>query len=61
MGFLSRRLLICLLGIAAFCAPAFADASHDRTQFGHDIIVGPDGASQRGHVFRLQRANPGSR
>lgn len=42
MGFLSRRLLICLLGIAAFCAPAFADGSHDRTQFGHDIIVGPD-------------------
>ncbi len=42
MGFPSCRLLICLLGIAAFCAPAFADGSHDRTQFGHDIIVGPD-------------------
>ncbi len=42
MESLSRLLLICLLGIAAFCGPAFADGSHDRTQFGHDIIVGPD-------------------
>lgn len=42
MGFLSRQLFICLLGIAVFCVPALADGSHDRTQFGHDITVGPD-------------------
>jgi hypothetical protein len=42
MGFLSRRLLISFIGFAALCIPAFADGSHDRTQFGHDITIGPD-------------------
>lgn len=42
MGFLSRQLFVCTLSVAALCAPAFADGSHDRTQFGHDIVVGPD-------------------
>lgn len=42
MRFLSRRFLICLLGTATLCTPAFADGSHDRTHFGHDITVGPD-------------------
>jgi len=42
MRFLSLRFMMCLLGITAFCAPAFAENSHDRTQFGHDIVVGPD-------------------
>jgi hypothetical protein len=26
---------------AALCASGFADSPHDRTQFGHDIFVGP--------------------
>lgn len=39
---LSRRFMICLLAVAALCVPALADGSHDRTQFGHDIYVGPD-------------------
>ena len=42
MKFLSLRFMICLLGMAAFCIPAFADGSHDRTQFGHDVFVGAD-------------------
>ena len=42
MKFLSLRFMICLLGIAAFCVPAFAEGSHDRTQFGHDVFVGAD-------------------
>jgi hypothetical protein len=36
MGFVSRRLSVLLVVLAA--TAAFAD-SHDRTQFGHDIVV----------------------
>lgn len=42
MGFrdlLFRRLSFCTLLVAGLCAPALADGSHDRTQFGHDIVV----------------------
>lgn len=42
MPSLSHRFVVCLLAVAAFCLPAFADGSHDRTQFGHDVFVGPD-------------------
>ena len=30
------------LYIAALGVPAFAEGSHDRTQFGHEIIIAPD-------------------
>lgn len=42
MSIVSRSFLFCLLGIAALSATAFADGSHDRTQFGHDIVIGSD-------------------
>lgn len=37
LGWLTRFSLVALLA-----APVFAQGSHDRTQFGHDIIVGSD-------------------
>ena len=57
----SSKWLLYLLVVAALAAPAFADGSHDRTQFGHEIIVGADekpsdvtcfgcGVRIRGHV-----------
>jgi len=42
MGFSSLRWLGCLLFVLVLGVPAFADGSHDRTQFGHDVIVGAD-------------------
>jgi len=42
MGFCSLRRMLCLLLVLALGAPAFADGSHDRTQFGHDISIGTD-------------------
>jgi len=39
MGFFSRLSLFLLLGALIVSVPAFADGSHDRTQFGHDIVV----------------------
>ena len=42
MGFSSLRWVGCLLSVLALGVPALADASHDRTQFGHDVIVGAD-------------------
>ena len=42
MGFSSLRWVGCLLFVLALGVPAFADGSHDRTQFGHDVIVGAD-------------------
>ena len=42
MGFSSLRWVGCLLFVMALGVPAFADGSHDRTQFGHDVIVGAD-------------------
>jgi hypothetical protein len=37
-----RTLLAGLFFCAAFSSVAFADGSHGRTQFGHDIVVAPD-------------------
>ncbi|HKV79804.1 MAG TPA: hypothetical protein VJP02_16770 [Candidatus Sulfotelmatobacter sp.] len=42
MGFCSLRLIHCVLLVLAIGVPAYADGSHDRTQFGHDITVGSD-------------------
>jgi hypothetical protein len=43
MGFCSLRCMRCLLLVLALGAvPAFAKGSHDRTQFGHDVSIGPD-------------------
>jgi len=42
MGFSSLRWMGCLLLVLALGVPAFADGSHDRTQFGHDVTVGAD-------------------
>jgi hypothetical protein len=42
MGFYSLRWVCCLLLVLAFGIPAYADGSHDRTQFGHDVTVGSD-------------------
>lgn len=39
MGFSARRSLLSILSFAILAVPAFAQGSHDRTQFGHDIIV----------------------
>lgn len=39
MGFFSRLTLSLTLSALALSVPAFADGSHDRTQFGHDIMV----------------------
>lgn len=38
----STKWLLCFVAVAAISVPAFADRSHDRTQFGHEIIVGAD-------------------
>ena len=35
----SRLSLFLILGALTVSIPAFADGSHDRTQFGHDIVV----------------------
>jgi hypothetical protein len=42
MGFCTLRWIRCVLLVLAFGVPAYADGSHDRTQFGHDITVGSD-------------------
>lgn len=42
MGFCSLRWIRCTLLLLALVVPAFADGSHDRTQFGHDVTVGSD-------------------
>jgi hypothetical protein len=39
---LMTHLALCLLFLAALSRPALADSAHERTQFGHDITVGPD-------------------
>jgi len=39
---LLRVLFTCLFMCAVLSAAAFADGSHDRTQVGHSITVGPD-------------------
>jgi hypothetical protein len=39
---LLARLSICLLFIVTLSSMAVAEGSHDRTQFGHDITIGPD-------------------
>lgn len=44
MEFGSRALRcagLCLAFVGVLCCAAFADRSHDRTQFGHNIMVGP--------------------
>lgn len=38
--YLSR--LLCLLFCASITTLAFADGQHDRTQLGHNIVIGPD-------------------
>jgi hypothetical protein len=42
MGFLSLHGLIRFSLVALLAAPVFAEGSHDRTQFGHDVTVGSD-------------------
>jgi hypothetical protein len=42
MGFSSLRCMRSLLLVLALGVPAFADGSHDRTQFGHDVTIGAD-------------------
>lgn len=42
MGFCSLRRLIGAMFVAVLGTSALAQGSHDRTQFGHDITVGPD-------------------
>ncbi len=37
----TARLCLCLLVFAGFSSAAFADRTHERTQFGHDITIGP--------------------
>jgi hypothetical protein len=39
---LAGRLSIIALVVGGLCGAAFADNSHERTQFGHNISVGPD-------------------
>lgn len=39
---LAGRLSMIALVVSALCSAAFADNSHERTQFGHNISVGPD-------------------
>jgi len=36
-----RLLCVCLLFWVALSTAAFAEGRHDRTQFGHDINIGP--------------------
>src|ERR1700752_26275 len=38
----SFRLCVCFLFVAALSVTAWADAPHERTQFGHDIVIGPN-------------------
>lgn len=38
----SRKSLFCLVVFAALALPVFAADAHDRTQFGHEIVVGAD-------------------
>ena len=42
MASLSRLFSALVLVALAFSVPALAGGSHDRTQFGHDVTVGPD-------------------
>ena len=42
MGFSSLGWLIRFSLVALLAAPVFAEGSHDRTQFGHDITVGSE-------------------
>jgi hypothetical protein len=42
MGFSSLRCLLAVLIVAAATGSALAEGSHERTQFGHDISIGPD-------------------
>lgn len=45
MGFgvgITSRLIACVFVLGSFSTVAFAEGSHDRTQFGHDISVGPN-------------------
>lgn len=42
MGFCLLRWMHCLLLVLVLGAFAFADGSHDRTQFGHDVTIGAD-------------------
>jgi hypothetical protein len=39
-GFSLRLSILCLF-VAGLCGVGFADSPHDRTQFGHDILVAP--------------------
>lgn len=42
MASLSRLLAAFVVAVLVFSIPVFADGSHDRTQFGHDVTVGAD-------------------
>ena len=42
MGFLSRWLVLLLGFITTISLASFADGSHDRTQVGHNISIGPN-------------------
>ena len=42
MGNPLRLVALFFLGACALSAPAFAQGSHDRTQFGHDVTVNAD-------------------
>jgi len=42
MRSLSRLFSVFVVTALAFSVPAFAEGSHDRTQFGHDVTVGAD-------------------
>ena len=39
---LAVRLSLAALLFAALCGSSFAESPHERTQFGHDILIGPD-------------------
>jgi hypothetical protein len=45
------RLLTVLALVALIAAPAFAQSAHERTQFGHDIVIGPDEQSGEAVCF----------
>ena len=38
---LALRIFACLLFLGALSSTAFADGASDRTQFGHNIVIGP--------------------
>ena len=60
MGFCSLRWMCCILLVSAFGIPAFAEGSHDRTQFGHDVTVGSDEKVAEVTCFAVaQCAEPG--